>query len=397
MPAIQPGKQISLLFSMAGKVKSGKKKLGAFNIIMLVFNVLSIIALLLSYLSVHVSPEKNMLLPFFGMMYPIILLICVFFMIYWIFRRRWLFLLPAVIIFAGWGHFQRTFQLRIPEEKLTGGKAFKLLTYNVKNLSNDNVDLKNHAVRNKIISFLDHENSDILCLQEFAIVHPDPEAFIDSLSALFEMPYHAHSLYLNKPRRLIDAMFIFSKYPIIRQGPISNDEQHNFGIQADLLIEGDTVRIMNVHLESVRFRHEDYSFFSELDLKFNEDEKIQEGSARIFKKLTRAFSNRASQADSLKSYISRSPFPVILCGDFNDTPNSYVYQELSSSLEDSFTECGSGFGNTYIGNLPSFRIDYILHDKHFTVFDYNRRMISYSDHYPVSCMMQIKKTTANAI
>lgn len=376
---------------MAINTKSGKTRLGVFNSIVLVFNILSLAAIILAYLSVHISPEKNSILPFFGLLYPFIFLTNVFFLIYWIMRKRWIFLLPAIIIFAGWDHIDRTFRFRFPGEKIPTGQAFKLTTYNVKNLSNDNVDLIEPAVRNNIIRFLEQDNPDILCLQEFAVIHPDPEAFIDSLALLFDMPFHAHSLYLTKPRNLMDAIFIFSKFPIFRNGPISKDNTHNFGMQADLLIGSDTIRVMNVHLESVRLRKEDYSFLSELDLKFNEDEKLQEGSSRIFKKLRKAFINRAIQADSLNSYITHSPYPVILCGDFNDSPNSYAYQVLTSGMTDSFIESGSGFGNTYIGNLPSFRIDYILHDDYFSTFDYHRHLIKYSDHYPISCMIELRK------
>jgi endonuclease/exonuclease/phosphatase family metal-dependent hydrolase len=377
---------------MANQAKSGKKGLGLFNSIILVLNLLSLSALALSYLSVHISPEKNSMLPFIGIMYPVILLINIFFMIYWIFRKRWIFVIPAIVILAGWSHINRTFQFRFHGKDLITGKAFKITTYNVKNLSNDNVDLVEPSVRNKIIGFLDSDNSDILCLQEFAVIHPNPDAFIDSLSVLFDMPYHAHSLYLTRPRRLMDAMFIFSKFPIILYGPISKDNTHNFGIQADMLIGKDTVRVMNVHLESVRLKHEDYSFISDLDLQFREDENLQASSLRIFKKLRNAYHNRAIQVDSLNSFIRNSPYPVILCGDFNDTPNSYTYQELTSNLKDSFIESGSGFGNTYIGNLPSFRIDYILYDEYFTSVDYSRAHVKFSDHYPISCLVEPRKS-----
>jgi endonuclease/exonuclease/phosphatase family metal-dependent hydrolase len=161
---------------------------------------------------------------------------------------------------------------------------------------------------------------------------------------------------------------------------------------ADLLIGRDTVRLFNLHLESVRLRHEDYSFISGFDLQFEKDEKIQENSLRIIKKLKTAFTRRAGQVSYLSEAIKDSPYPVILCGDFNDTPNSYTYQQLTDKLVDSFKESGTGFGNTYIGKLPSFRIDYILHDDYFISSDYQRKTISLSDHYPVSCWLLPQET-----
>jgi endonuclease/exonuclease/phosphatase family metal-dependent hydrolase len=371
---------------MIRKDSSAKRGLGFFNSLMLFFNLGFLIGLLLSYLAVFISPEKNWLLPFFGLIYPYLLLVNLFFMFYWIFRKRWIFLIPAVVIFAGWGFIQRNFQIRFSSD-IPDHQAFKVITYNVKNLSNDNIDLVDPEIRDKIIRYLDKESADIVCLQEFAIVHPDPDAFIDSVSALLDLPYHAGTLYLSRPRRLIDAIIVFSKYPILNEAPINKDGNRNFGIRTDMLIGDDTVRLMNVHLESIRLKQEDYTFFSDLDMKFKEDEKLQEGSTRILRKLRKAFSNRADQVDSLSVSIKDSPYPVILCGDFNDTPNSYTYQKLSADLEDAFMESGHGFGNSYFGNLPSFRIDFILYDEKYTSWDCHRDLVKYSDHYPVTCLI----------
>lgn len=375
---------------MDRKTKSGKKGLGIFNILVLVFNILVILLLLMSYLSSHISPEKNNFLPFFGLVYPFLLLVNIFFMLYWMFRKRWLFVLSLFGILVGWNHISRTFQVGGGSSGLTVQNQFKVLTYNVKNLSNDNVDMLEPSVRNKIISFLDLENADLVCLQEFAVIHPDPDAFIDSMSVLLNLPYHAHSLYLTRPRRLMDAITIFSRFPIVKSESINQDNDHNYGLYADVLIGTDTIRTVNVHLESIRLKHEDYKFISKFDLQFEEDENMKESSKRIFKKLSTAYGKRAMQVDTLVSFLKTSPYPVILCGDFNDTPNSYTYHQLSEGLKDAFIESGKGFGNTYVGNLPSFRIDYILYDDRFIARDYLKSPVKHSDHYPVSCWFGIR-------
>jgi endonuclease/exonuclease/phosphatase family metal-dependent hydrolase len=81
----------------------------------------------------------------------------------------------------------------------------------------------------------------------------------------------------------------------------------------------------------------------------------------------------------------QSPYPVIVCGDFNDTPNSYVYHKLADGMTDAFMESGAGFGNTYLGKVPSFRIDYIFHDATFHSRNFRRESVRFSDHFPVSC------------
>ena len=92
------------------------------------------------------------------------------------------------------------------------------------------------------------------------------------------------------------------------------------------------------------------------------------GSISILRKLKSAFVKRAKQVDALHEYISKSPYPVILCGDFNDTPTSYTYHTVRGGLRDAFVDSGTGMSGTYAGKLPSFRIDYILYDKKFKSF-----------------------------
>lgn len=377
---------------MAKNVKSGSKRLGIFNSLMLVFNALAIIALLFSYLSTHISPARCWPLTFFGLLYPYLALINIFFTGYWILRKRWLFLGSAFMILVGWNHVGRTIQIFSPNDMPASVNHFKLLTYNVKNLSNDNVQLIDPGIKNKIIGFLDRENPDILCLQEFAVIHPDPEAYIDTLAVQLNMPYHDHAHYNKRTRRGIDVIIIFSKFPILNCGSMRGNETRTYAAFADLQIGKDTVRVINVHLESFRFRQEDYHFINELDLQFEENENFKEGSARILKKVRTAFSRRSSQVDELVGFMNGSPYPVILCGDFNDTPNSYTYQKLSSNLKDSFIESGSGLGNTYIGNLPSYRIDYILYDEYFASRQSHRMLVKLSDHYPVSCILYPRQT-----
>lgn len=370
---------------MAENSKSGGKRLGFFNSLILAFNILFVSALLLSYLSVHISPQQSWLLPFFGLLYPFLILINLFLAIYWIIRRRWLFLLSVLGIAIGWHHVERTLQIRPEVERPAEVNAFKVVTYNVKNLSNDNVDLLEPEVRKNIINYIDAQEPDIICLQEFSIVHPDPEAFLDSISSLLSMPYHAHSLYLEKVRKRINAIYIFSKFPIINSSSFRRDEFHNYALFADMIIGTDTARVYNIHLESIRLKQEDYKFISDLDQQVEDKESVKEGSRRILNKMRTAYDRRAGQVDSLNASIEKSPFPVILCGDFNDSPNSYAYQQLTASLTDSFLESGQGFGNTYSGKLPSYRIDYILYSDYFTSWGCRRDKINYSDHYPVSC------------
>jgi endonuclease/exonuclease/phosphatase family metal-dependent hydrolase len=376
---------------MAKKKAATRRKFGILSIIIFVVNCLAILMLLLSYLAVHVSPARNWVLPFFGLTYPYFLMINIIFVVFWAIRLKWVLVFSLIAILAGWNHLGRIFRIAGDNELEPGFKYLKVTSYNVKNLSNDNVDLMDPQVRSNIIHFLDGTGSDIICLQEMMIIHPDPDAFIDSLSQVMGLPYHAYARYISVKKKAIDAIFTFSRYPIIDYGEIGAEGEQNYALYTDIVMDSDTFRLFNIHLASIRLRHEDYNFIAEFDLQFNKDENIRENSMRIFKKFKTAFQTRAGQADLLASAIAASPHPVIVCGDFNDTPNSYVYHRLSHNLTDAFMESGAGFGNTYIGKVPSFRIDNIMHDWHFHSRSFHRDLNRYSDHYPISCYIGWEK------
>jgi endonuclease/exonuclease/phosphatase family metal-dependent hydrolase len=164
----------------------------------------------------------------------------------------------------------------------------------------------------------------------------------------------------------------------------------NIFIATDIKIKDDTIRVFNTHLESVRFAWKDYKFIENLNKEDVEQNEI-EGGITILKRLKKAFQQRANQVRLLKDAMRKSPHPVILCGDFNDTPSSYTYGILSRGIKDAFRESGNGFGKTYTGPFPSFRIDYILHDKSFDSREYRTITEKLSDHYPISCRMSLKR------
>lgn len=103
-----------------------------------------------------------------------------------------------------------------------------------------------------------------------------------------------------------------------------------------------------------------------------------------------AFLMRSKQVDAIKEFIDKSPYKVIVCGDFNDSPTSYAYRTISGNLKDAFMEAGSGLGRTYVGPMPSLRIDYILGDESFTFYNYYAKSFPFSDHKMVSCTIKIK-------
>lgn len=158
-------------------------------------------------------------------------------------------------------------------------------------------------------------------------------------------------------------------------------------IYTDVLIGGDTVRIFNIHLQSYKIDPRKYAIIESPGI---DDERDLKEMREIGSKLKRAFQFRAGQVREIREIIEKTHYPVIICGDFNDTPVSYAYQQILGDRNDAFVKAGSGFGRTYIGKLPSFRIDNIFYSDDFKAYNFKTVGFRMSDHLPVSCKL-IKK------
>ena len=176
-------------------------------------------------------------------------------------------------------------------------------------------------------------------------------------------------------------IIIFSKYPIINKQTVThypNDYNSTFQY-VDIVKEHDTFRVFNLHLQSLRF--------STTNLKYIKNPSIKDTglakSKNVVSKFKNGFLKRRTQANHVKDEISNSPYPVIICGDFNDVPNSYAYETIGDGLQDAFVQKGVGIGRTYSGISPTLRIDHIFVDSRFSVNQYTRIPKMLSDHFPI--------------
>ena len=250
---------------------------------------------------------------------------------------------------------------------------------------------KNKQSRQHILNSLQENNPDILCLQEF-YNSTGGEGFnnIDTvLDILNTRNYHFEYTTV----AMEDDYFgiaTFTKYPVINRGKIVfNTRSNNICIYTDVLIEKDTVRIYNMHLQSISFSKKDHTFVGDLQDEDDAQNEL-ENSKSILRRLKRAFVKRAEQAEMVSASIRNCRYKIILCGDFNDTPASYAYNLISEDLEDVFMEKGRGFGRTYVGKFPSFRIDYIMHSKNVKCTQFNRSEETLTDHYPITAYLNFK-------
>ena len=217
-------------------------------------------------------------------------------------------------------------------------------------------------------------DADIVCLQEF---YPDEEDKINLKSLSRNNTNEASYL------------AIYSKYQHVidtNKGQIYMDDNKNINkycIYSDLLIKEDTIRVYNIHLASNWFNNSDYTFMK------NPQQEIRKGVLGIIKRMKNSYVKRAEQAEMIREHINTSPHPIIICGDFNDTPLSYAYNHIKGNLTDAFNISGKGVGKSFI-KIPALRIDYILHNKDIKSSNYTRHNKQLSDHYPISCEITIQ-------
>lgn len=225
--------------------------------------------------------------------------------------------------------------------------------------------------------FILKEAPDIICLQESFIMDNEYNTSFKKFPCLANYPYVLHPT--NK------GLVILSKYPAITQAAINLSEggepnNANGANYADFEWQNKTFRLIIMHLQSNSITTRTASILENPDLR---DSENQAQAKSIIKAIRNMSYIRAKQAEMLHDFIAASPMPVIVAGDFNDTPLSYTYHQIAQDMQDAFAEKGFGLATTYAGDIPALRIDYILANDNFKILNFKTPSVSFSDHYPI--------------
>ena len=356
----------------------------------LVLNILSVttgISLILSYLSPFIPPSYFPSLPLFGLAYPVIIVVFIILMFLQLFINKWWSaVMFAIILLGGNLHF-RTFTLGSGDDP-GNAKSYKLMSYNVHlfDVYNGNPEVA-EVTRRKIIQFLNDEQPDIVCFQEF--YHQDkPTNFStkDTIIPLLKIENYQERYAHRRAGRKNFGIAIFTKFPIVQKGEVNfnpDRKSFNYAIYSDIVMGKDTVRVYNIHLQSIKLNSSEKALL--------EDEETDASFFGVLGKIKSSYPIRASQTELLLRHIRKSPYPVVVCGDFNDTPMSFVYNQFNGALTDAFRNCRMGIGKTYAGKIPAGRIDYIFHSESIGSHDFKIQNEALSDHYAISCKIFTKK------
>lgn len=346
--------------------------------------LLTVIPLAACYLSQLVSPASFWPLAFFGLMFPALIIIQIVFVILFLILRSKAVLIPVLLIILGWGSITHTFQ--IPRQATVVSPVtnpIRVMTYNVRLFDIAHYWSKAKDQSEGILSYVNDLKPDILCFQEFAL--QDPGKFsLDFIKS--KLPFLPQSVieYNFTSRNRKHGLAIFSRYPIINSGHEHFQDTRNMMLFADILIGNDTIRVFNNHLESIHFDRDEFQW---IDTTTNKTRIPRDKITEIANRMKGAYIKRASQAEIVKKSIDSSPYQVIVCGDFNDTPVSYATHQIGSNLYDSFRSGGHWLGITFPNVKAPLRIDYILHSREMVSGSYQTGKVEYSDHRPVSCVI----------
>lgn len=334
----------------------------------------------------YFNPAHWWFLSLFTLALPYLLLLLVLFILFWLFVKPVWSLFSSVIILFSLQAVENIFPLRLKSDFPVHKKSdnIRIMSWNVE-LFNI-LHYKDHPEkRQEIIDLINKYDPDIACFQE--MVAGDSKKAINYFPEIKNALKFSDYFYSYVVKNDFDkyhhyGIIIFSKFPIIRkQTLVNNPDSYNSTFQfVDVLAGKDTFRIFNVHLQSLKFSQTNLNY---LDNGTVPSEGNISESKNIISKIKMGVLKRASQANFIKDELDHSPYPVIVCGDFNDVPVSYAYETIGKGLQNAFVVRGSGISRTFSSISPTLRIDNIFTDKKFKITEYTRIIKSYSDHFPI--------------
>ena len=348
----------------------------------ILFNIAIIFCYLLACLVPFVNTEILWFIALLGLVFPIIFFVLCSFVIFWlIFRSRW-WLISFVTLLFGFKQITSTFSVHGSHEFSLAKEpnTLRVLHWNVSDW-NYSQGRGGGLLLDEMLELIKEQNADLLCFQEF--YEPSKKNASKSVLKFFQTmgyPYYYFipSTYYGDGRQ--SGIGIFSRFALLNtvNFPFTDRPKGEHLLQADVKVNGQMIRIMTTHLQSVRLDNEDLQNISQIKTGKN---KRLAGSRTLVSKLKRGYELRYEQAVLVSSKIKESPYPVILTGDFNDVPSSSTYFKIKGNLQDVFLRKGSFIGRTYRYISPTLRIDYILADRVFKVTQFKRLKGDYSDHY----------------
>jgi len=338
---------------------------------MFILNIVLTVSTFVAYVLPFLAPKLFPLLSVFTLFMPLFFILNGLFFIYWGVQFKKRMILSGLVLLMGITFINKFYKFSAKEYP-ENEKDFTVMSYNVR-LFNVFKWLSRYDVPEDILAFINDKNPDILCIQEY------------SNSADIDLKVYRHKYILTEGNQIKTAQAIFSKFPIIDQGNIVFPNSNNNVVYVDIKKGKDIIRVYNMHLQSIKISPD----VSEIDENI---ETINQGkSQKLLYRISKAFKQQQQQAEIVKEHKKNCPYPIIICGDMNNSAFSYVYRNIKGSLNDTFEEAGVGFGATYKFRYYPARIDYIFADDKMKVKKFESFSdFENSDHYPIMAKLSME-------
>ncbi len=348
------------------------KNLSWFNKLMFFLNIVLTVSTFVAYVLPFLAPKLFPILSVFTLFMPLFFILNGLFFLYWGFQLKKRMIISGLVLLMGITFFNKFYKFSAKDYPQSD-KDFTVMSYNVR-LLNVFKWLDRDDVPQNILNFINEENPDILCIQEY------------SNSANIDLKIYRHKYILVEGNKIKTAQAIFSKFPIINQGNIAFPNSNNNVVFVDIKRGIDIIRVYNMHLQSIKISP-DVS-----DIDENNIEAIDQGkSQKLLSRISKGFTQQQQQAELIKAHKRNCPYPIIICGDLNNSAYSYIYRIIKGSLKDSFEEAGVGFGATYKFRYYPARIDYIFADDKMKVKKFESFSdFENSDHYPIMAKLSME-------
>ena len=346
-------------------------------------NIATILLMLLAGYSDRLNPAEHPLLSVLGMTFPIFLIANLLFLFFWLtvkWKRAWIPIVGYAVAYVPITLFMPVNLLQdVPEG------AIKLISYNVCTYGGN---YKYDQGFDTVYSYLKRQKADIVCLQE------DVDTWRRFVMQRYEKiyPYNDTTI-LHQNALTFNGVGIHTRFPIIRKERILYESNTNGSVAYYLKTDHDTLLVINNHLEGTHLSDEERDNYKRLLRGKMERDTAKAESMFLIDKLGKNNARRAPQAEAVHRYIeAHRQYPIIVCGDFNDTPISYARRTIAQGLTDCFQTTGRGLGLSYNQKGFYFRIDHVLCSPDIQPFNCQiDDKMDASDHYPVICYLKMRE------
>ncbi len=321
---------------------------------------------LISYLSPYISPLASNYIPLLGLIYPALFVLNIAFFISWVFTKWTYSLVSFCTLLIGFSASQRLIAFNSPKV-IKSDRLINVVSYNV---ASGSAFKEKDAFYDFIAS--DFSNAVIFLQETTSTIN----------QTLKSVCKGKHIIHIPKKRSII-----ISPYKVLDKGSIDFKGQYNSGIWADILFKGEKIRIYSIHLQSNNVTTIANDVRAEGELIETE---TWGNVATMMKRYATTAQKRTNQVQKIIEHASKIDYPVIIGGDFNDVPQSYVYAQMVKEYTDAFYKRGNGMGTSFNGAIPSLRIDYIFVSDDFKVLTFDTQKEDYSDHYPIQTQLLVK-------